>query len=377
MSKRDYYEVLGVSKDASDADIKKAYRKKALQYHPDKTKGDASSEEKFKEANEAYEVLSDPEKKEKYDRFGHAGVDPNAGYGQGGSGFGGFGGGGFDFSDIFDMFGGGSSARRRNGPRKGSDVQIRVPVTFEEAAFGTKKSIKVTRTEKCDVCHGSGAEPGTNKKECPVCHGQGEVHTVQRTPFGQFQNVKTCDHCHGTGQIIEEPCKACRGSGRARKQTTLSVNIPAGVDNDSVISLRGEGEVGINGGPNGDLYVIISMASHKLFTRDGYNLMLDIPITYSQACLGAEVVVPTLSEKIMYKVPAGTQNGTTFRIKGKGIKHINSSRTGDLYVKVLVEIPTKLNKEQKELLKQLGETFDKGEHSKRKGFLDNVKNMFS
>ena len=352
--KRDYYEVLGLQKGAGDDEIKKAFRKMAMKYHPDRNPGDKEAEEKFKEVNEAYSVLSDPDKKNKYDRFGHAGVDPNAGFGGGAGGAGGFGGfggaGGFD--DIFDMFGGMfgggySQSRRRNGPAKGRDIQKAVTITFEEAAFGTKKQIRLNKFVECDSCHGSGAAPGTSKKSCPHCGGSGQVYTVQKTPLGQFQSVSPCPHCGGSGEINETPCGTCGGSGRVRKDVTIAVDIPAGVDNDSVVSIRGQGEPGLNGGPAGDLYIVISVKPHKLFKRRGSDLYLDIPITFAQAALGDDITVPTMTEKVTYKVPAGTQPGTTFRLKGKGIANVRNGRPGDLYVKVNLEVPTKLSVKQK------------------------------
>ncbi len=373
LSKRDYYEVLELSQGATIEEIKKAYRKKAIQYHPDKNPGNKEAEEKFKEINEAYEILADPKKRERYDRFGHAGVDPNSGGFGGGAGFGGF----EDiFSDIFDMFGGGfSSGRRRNGPAKGSDIQQKLTISFEEAAFGTEKEINVMRYEECDECNGTGAEKNTSRKTCPTCNGTGEIRSQQRTPFGQFVNVRPCERCGGKGTVIEHPCKACNGSGKIRKKVTLKVKVPAGVDSESVISIRGEGEPGTNGGPNGDFYVIIEVKPHKLFKRDGKDLILEFPVTFPQAALGDELVVPTLDGKISYKIPSGTQSGTVFRIKGKGIKHVNSSRMGDLYVKVIVEIPKKLTGEQKKLLQKLASSFDMEGHEQRKSFFENVKDL--
>ena len=342
--KRDYYEVLGLQKGASEADIKKAFRKMAMKYHPDKNPGDKEAEENFKEVNEAYSILSDPDKKSKYDRFGHAGVDPNAGFGGGGAGFGG----GMD--DIFDIFGnmfgggfGGGQSRRRNGPMKGRDLQKAVTITFEEAAFGTKKEISVNKYVKCAKCNGEGNAPGTEKKTCGKCGGTGQVHTVQRTPFGQFQSTGPCPDCGGKGTIIDTPCPDCGGTGKVRKTIKINVTIPAGVDNDSVIPIRGQGEPGENGGPNGDFYVVINVKPHKMFKRDGDNLYLDIPISFNQAALGDEITVPTLDGKVSYKVPAGTQPNTVFRLKGKGVKNVRTGRMGDLYVKVILEIPTKLN----------------------------------
>lgn len=368
--KRDYYEVLGISKGAGEAEIKKAFRQKAMQYHPDKNSGDKAAEEKFKEVNEAYEILSDPKKKDKYDRFGHAGVDPNAGFGAGG-----FGGAGFNgFEDIFGdilggMFGGGfsSGGRRKNGPAKGRDIQQNVTITFEEAAFGTKKEIQVSKQVLCETCGGSGAEKGSSKVTCTKCGGSGEIRINQKTPFGQFVNVHPCDKCGGAGQVVEHPCPVCHGSGKVRKNIKLSVEIPAGVDNDSVISLRGQGEPGANGGPNGDLFVVIHVMAHKEFKRQGIDLTLDMHINYAQAALGAEITVPTLKEKVAYSVPAGTQSGTIFRLKGKGVQSVNGHRIGDLYVKVIVEVPTKLTGEQKKLLEKLNETFAGGSGSTNGG----------
>ncbi|MBN7772261.1 molecular chaperone DnaJ [Clostridium aminobutyricum] len=374
-NKRDYYEVLGLQKGASESEIKSAFRKMAMKYHPDKNPGDKEAEEKFKEINEAYSVLSDPDKKNKYDRFGHAGVDPSAGFGGGGFGAGGF-------EDIFDMFGGmfgggfGGTSRRRNGPMKGRDLQQEVLISFDEAAFGTTKDVKISKYVKCEKCNGSGAEEATAKKTCPTCSGTGEVRTTQRTPFGQFQSVSTCQTCGGSGQVIEKPCAECSGTGKVRKTVTISVDIPAGVDNESVISLRGQGEPGSNGGPNGDLYVVIRVKPHELFKRDDTDLWLEIPISYAQATLGDDIVVPTLSEKVSYTIPAGTQPGTVFRLKGKGIKSLRGSRMGDLYVKVILEVPTKLNAEQKKKIKELSQILSAENHGKNKTFTDKVKELF-
>lgn len=379
--KRDYYEVLGLQKGASDDEIKKAFRKMAMKYHPDRNPGDKDAEEKFKEVNEAYSILSDPDKKDKYDRFGHAGVDPNAGFG--GAGFGGFGGAG-GFEDIFDMFGGmfgggfggGAGTRRRNGPMKGRDLQKAVTITFEEAAFGVKKQIKLNKYVECETCHGSGAAPGTSKKTCPHCNGSGQVYTTQRTPLGQFQSVSPCQHCGGTGEIIETPCQTCGGTGKVRKDVTISVDIPAGVDNDSVVSIRGQGEPGTNGGPAGDLYIVVSVKPHKLFKRRGNDLYLDIPITFAQAALGDDITVPTLTEKVTYKVPAGTQPDTTFRLKGKGIANVRTGRPGDLYVKVNLEIPTKLSGKQRKAVEEMNKALGADCYQKKKGFAETVKELF-
>lgn len=380
-SKRDYYELLGVEKTATAQEIKKAYRKLAMKYHPDRNPGDKEAEEKFKEINEAYSILSDPEKKERYDKFGHAGVDPNAGFGAGGGGFsGGFGG----FDDIFDMFGGMFGGRgggfgggqRKNGPRKGADIQKRITITFKEAAFGVKKEIKLTKYVKCEKCNGSGAAPGTEKRTCPTCNGTGEIYKSQQTPFGTFQSSAPCPDCKGTGSIIDTPCPDCKGTGSVRKTVTIAVNIPAGVDNDSVIPLRGQGEPGENGGPAGDLYIIIAVKPHEMYKRAGQDIQIEIPITFEQAALGDEIVVPTLEEKVKYKIPAGTQPGTVFRLKGKGIVSPRNGRKGDLYVKVNLEVPTKLTSKQKKAIKKMGEEVDINCYTKRHGFIESLKDLF-
>ena len=378
--KRDYYEVLGLQKGASDDEIKKAFRKLAMKYHPDKNPGDKDAEDKFKEINEAYAVLSDPEQKQKYDQFGHAGVDPNS---FAGGGFGGFGG----FEDIFDMFsgafGGGGfggafgGQRRSNGPRKGNDIQKAMTIDFTEAAFGCKKQIKLTKNVRCKTCGGTGAAPGTSKKTCPNCGGTGEIRTQQRTPLGTFQSVSPCPDCNGTGQINESPCTDCGGTGRVRDTVKITVNIPAGVDNDSVIPIRGQGEPGINGGPDGDLYIVLNVRPHKLFERRGQDLWLEIPISFDQAALGDEIVVPTLEEKVSYKVPAGTQPGTVFRLKGKGIKSVRGNRKGDLYVKVTLEVPTKLNGKQKKAIQAMRDAVTDECYHKKSGFMKSIREFFS
>ena len=379
--KRDYYEVLGLKKGASDDEIKKAFRKMAMKYHPDKNPGDKEAEEKFKEINEAYSVLSDPDKKSKYDRFGFAGVDPNAGFG-GAGGFGGFGGAG-GFEDIFDMFGGmfgggfGGQQRRNNGPKKGRDLQKAITITFEEAAFGCKKELEINKYVACPTCKGEGTKPGTSKKTCPKCGGSGQISQMQRTPFGQFQSVTQCDQCGGTGQINETPCEDCKGTGKVRKTVKISVDIPGGVDNESVIPIRGQGEPGVNGGPNGDLYIVISVKPHKMFKRNGSDLYLDIPISFDQAALGAEIIVPTLEGKVSYKVPAGTQPGTTFRLKGKGVRNPRNDRMGDLYVKVNLEVPTKLNHKQKKAIEEMGKAVTEDCYQKKSTFADKMRELFS
>ena len=379
--KRDYYEVLGLQKGASDDEIKKAFRKMAMKYHPDKNPNNKEAEDKFKEVNEAYSVLSDPDKKSKYDRFGHAGVDPNTGFG---GGFGGFGG----FEDIFDIFGGafgggfggfggGGNQKRANQPRKGRDLQKAITITFEEAAFGAKKTIEISKYVTCSTCSGEGTKPGTSKKTCPKCNGSGQVSTVQRTPFGQFQSVTTCDQCGGSGSIVEEPCPDCKGEGKVRKNVTISVDIPAGVDNESVIPIRGQGEPGTNGGPAGDLYIVLNVKPHKMFRRSGADLYLEIPISFDQAALGAEIVVPTLEGKVSYKVPGGTQPGTTFRLRDKGIKHLKREAKGDLYVKVNLEVPTKLNNKQKKAIQDMAKAVTEECYQKKSSFAAKIKELFS
>ena len=387
--KRDYYEVLGLKKGATEDEIKKAFRKMAMKYHPDKNPGDKTAEESFKEVNEAYSVLSDPDKKSKYDRFGHAGVDPNAGFGEGG--FGGFGGwasgGGFGgFEDIFgDLFGSGGfggfsgfggGARSKTGPMKGSDLQKRVSIEFTEAAFGGKKEVSVNKLVRCSKCNGDGAAPGTSKKQCTKCHGTGSVTQVQNTAFGRFQSTKACPDCGGTGSIIETPCPDCKGSGSIRKTIKIDIDIPAGVDTGTVIPIRGQGEPGQNGGPDGDLYIVMDVKPHKLFKRQGNDLYLEIPITFNQAALGDDIVVPTLSEKIKYSIPAGTQPDTTFRLKGKGIKDLRSSRMGDLYVKVQLEVPTKLNGKQRKAIEDMAAAVDPSCYQKKSSFSKKVKEFF-
>ena len=348
----------------------------AMKYHPDKNPGDKEAEEKFKEVNEAYSILSDPDKKSKYDRFGHAGVDPNAGFG--GGGFGGAGG----FDDIFDMFGNmfgggfGGGGRRRNGPMKGRDLQKAITITFDEAAFGTKKEISITKYVKCSTCNGEGAAPGTSKTTCSRCGGTGQVHTVQKTPFGQFQSTGPCPECGGKGTKIDTPCPDCGGTGKVRKTIKINVDIPAGVDNDSVIPIRGQGEPGENGGPNGDLYVVITVQPHRLFKREGDNLFLDLPITFDQAALGDDITVPTLDGKVSYKIPAGTQPNTMFRLKGKGVKNVRSGRMGDLYVKVILEVPTKLDRKQKKAVEEMSKALDNKCYQKKNGFAEKVKELF-
>lgn len=379
--KRDYYEVLGINKGASDDEIKKAYRKKAMKYHPDKNPDDKAAEEKFKEANEAYEILSDPDKKSKYDRFGHAGVDPSYGGGTGGfDGFGGFGdfggfGGntqGMSFEGIFDMFGSFGGGRRtssgRTGPQKGRDLQKAITIDFTDALFGCSKQIEITKDIKCKTCKGSGAKEGTSKKTCSVCGGSGQVSRVSNTPFGTFQNVTTCTNCGGTGQIIESPCPDCKGTGKTRKTVKIKVDIPKGVDNDSIVTLRGQGEPGINGGPDGDLYIVINVRPHSTYKRRGDNLYLDMPITYEQAALGDKVSVPGFGETYAYTISPGTQTGSTFRLKGKGAPNVRTGRKGDLYVKVNIEVPTKLSIKEKNAIKAMGAAVGPNAYPKKSKF---------
>ena len=378
--KRDYYEVLGLNKGASEEEIKKGFRKMAMKYHPDKNPGDKAAEEKFKEVNEAYSVLSDPQKKANYDKFGFAGVDPNQGFG-GGGGFGGFQGFG-GFEDIFDMFGGafsgfgGGGSRRTNQARKGKDLQKTVTITFEEAAFGCKKEIDLNMYVNCKTCNGSGAKPGTSRETCPRCGGSGQVSQIQRTPFGQFQSVTTCDQCNGQGTIVKQFCSDCRGQGRVRKNVTISVDIPAGVDNESIIPIRGQGEPGYNGGPNGDLYIVLEVKPHQIFKRSGADLYLDMPISFEQAALGAEITVPTLEGKVKYKIPAGTQPGTRFRLKDKGVKYLRREAKGDLYVTVNLEVPTKLNAKQKKAIEELGKVVSEDCYQRKANFAQRIKDLF-
>lgn len=374
LAKRDYYEVLGLNKGASEDEIKKAYRKMAKKYHPDLNPGDEKAEAVFKEVNEAYQVLSNPETRAQYDQFGH---DGPTGQGFGGFDFSGFGDGGF--GDIFDMFFGGggfggTSRRRSRGPVRGSDVRYDLDISFEEAAFGTKKEIEVVRMENCTECKGTGAKKPDDVTTCPVCNGSGEVSHAQNTAFGRFVNVRTCDRCNGEGTIVSDPCPKCRGRKRVRRVRKISVTIPAGIDNGQAITLRGEGEIGERGGPAGDLYVYITVRPHKLFKRNGYDLHCDVPITFGQAALGAEVEVPTLEGKVKYSIPEGTQTGTVFRLRNQGIQHLRNNTRGDLYVKVNIEVPKRLSERQRELLREFDELT--GETEQRKSFFEKMKDAF-
>lgn len=377
--KRDYYEVLGVDKNASADEIKKAYRKLAKKYHPDLNPDDKEgAEAKFKEASEAYEVLSDPDKKSRYDQFGHAGVDPNAAAGYGGGGFGGFGGfEDFDLGDIFgSFFGGGATRRNQNGPQRGRDVRMNIDLTFEEACFGTKKDVTVSHMEECHTCHGSGAAPGSKPTRCTNCGGTGQVRSVQRTPFGNMQSVRTCEVCRGKGTIINDPCKSCRGEGTLRNSKKISVNIPGGIDTGQTLNVRGEGDIGKNGGPAGDLLITVRVKPHKLFVRQGSDIMCDYPITFVQATLGGEVKVPTVDGSVTYNIPEGTQPGTVFRLKGKGAVKLNGAARGDQYVKIQVEIPKGITEKQKDLLRQFDDSVDPSKYKRRKSFGEKIKDFF-
>ena len=378
--KRDYYEVLGVSKTATADELKKAYRKLAMKYHPDYNPGDKEAEEKFKEINEANEILSDPEKRQRYDQFGFAGVDPNYGAGQGG----GFGGAGFgDLGDLFgDLFGGGFGGfgggrqANPNAPRKGGDIRVNVTLTFFEAAHGCKKNININRQVECTTCGGNGAAPGTSPETCPDCGGRGVVMRQQRTPFGVMQSQQPCPRCAGKGKFVKTPCKDCRGTGKTSVRKTLEVNIPAGIDDDQSIALRGMGDAGKNGGPAGDVIVTVTVQPDGLFQREGYDVWVTVPITFGQAVKGAEITVPTVDGKVEHKVPEGTQSGTVFRMRGQGIQYVNGRGRGDQYVKYEVEIPKKLSKKQREALDAFEASLEDNNYEKRKSFFKNLKDKF-
>ena len=374
-NKRDYYEVLGVSKGASEDEIKKAYKKLARKYHPDMNPGDKEAEEKFKEINEANEVLSDPTKKARYDQFGFAGVDPN--YGAGGAGWGD--GAGFDFGDLGDIFGSffgggfGGAQQRRNGPQRGESIRMSVSISFTEAAFGCEKDVTLDRSENCPTCHGSGCAEGTTAEVCSECRGTGTVQVRRQTPMGVFATTTTCPKCGGQGKIIHQPCPDCRGSGRAHKRRTVKVSIPAGIDNGQTISLRGQGHAGKNGGPAGDLLITVMIKPHELFRRDGTSVFCEAPITFTQAVLGAELEIPTIDGKVKYAIPEGTQTGTVFRLRGKGIPVLNGRGRGDQYVTVTIETPRDLNKEQKDALRKFSETLGEGNYEQQKSFFKKFK----
>ena len=381
-SKRDYYEVLGVQKTATDEELKKAYRRLAKKYHPDANPDNKEeAEAKFKEVNEAYETLSDPQKRKMYDQFGPDGPQGFGGggpfggqggyYSYNGSGFDGFG----DFGDLGDIFSsfftggfGRQSGRKQAGPRKGADLNLHIDITFEEAYLGVDKEIVITRNEKCGVCHGTGAKPGTSPMKCPNCQGTGQVKQVQNTILGQVQTTRTCPECHGTGEIIKEPCENCRGKGTVRKQPKIKVRIPSGIDDDQTVVLRGEGDPGEKGGPNGDLYITVKIKKHSVFTRKGNNVLCDIPITITQATLGADLEIPMVDgSKEKYKIPEGTQTGTKFTIRNRGFKGVNSSVQGDYIFTVVVQTPKKLTKEQRDLMVELAKTMNEQPPVKKRG----------
>ena len=375
--KRDYYEVLGVQKGASEPDIKKAYRKLAKENHPDLNPGDKEAEARFKEINEAYEILSDSDKRARYDQFGFAGVDPNyaaqnGGYGAGFDG-------GFDFGDLGDIFGSffgggfGGGTRSRTGPQRGESLRMALTITFEEAAFGCEKEVSLERVEQCETCSGTGAAPGTSPETCSNCGGTGTVQQRRQTPMGVFATTSPCPRCGGKGKIIPSPCKDCGGSGQVRKHKTVKVSIPAGIDNGQIISLRGQGNAGKNGGPAGDLKIVVSVQRHQLFRRDGADVYCDAPITFTQAVLGGELEIPTIDGKVKYDIPEGTQTGTTFRLRGKGIPNVNGRGRGDQYVTVNIETPRNLNREQKEALRKFSETLKESNYKERKSFFDKFK----
>jgi molecular chaperone DnaJ len=378
MAKKDFYEVLGLQKGASEEEIKKAFRKLAIKYHPDKNQGDKEAEEKFKEINEAYQVLSDPEKKARYDQYGDADFGAN--------GYGGYNAEGFDFSDfggfgdIFDSFfgGGGGGRRKKGGPARGSDLEYTITLTFEEAVAGVEKEISISRNEKCETCGGTGAKEGTEPKTCDKCGGTGQVRVQRNTPLGSFMSMNTCDKCGGKGTIISDPCQECKGSGKIRRNRKITVNIPAGVDTGNVIPMRGQGEDGTAGGPAGDLYVNIRVMPHKVFKRKGYDIFMDSHISFSKASLGVELKVPTIDGDVKYSVPAGTQPGTVFRLKGKGVPKVNGHGRGDQYVNVVVDIPKTLSAKQKEALLMYMEASGEisEEDGSKKSFMGKIKDTF-
>lgn len=370
MSKRDYYEVLGVNKEANENDIKKAYRKLAREYHPDVNKT-VAAEEKFKEVKEAYDVLSDQQKRTMYDQYGH--VDPNQGGGfSAGADFGGFG-------DIFEMFfGGGGRQKNPNGQQRGNDLQYTMQIEFKDAVFGKEMDVTLPRTESCDHCYGSGAKPGTKPDVCSTCNGTGQQEHAQNTPFGRIVNRRTCTTCHGQGKMIREKCSQCAGSGAIKKQRTIHVRIPAGVDNGAQLRMTGEGESGVRGGQNGDLYIVIQVKPHEFFEREGDDIYCEIPLTFSQAALGDEIEIPTLTEKVKLKIPVGTQTGTSFRLRNKGVPHLRGHGYGDQHVKVVIVTPTRLTNEQKDLLHQFaelgGQTLNYG--TQESSFFERMKRAF-
>ena len=375
MAKRDYYDVLGVSRAASEEEIKKAFRKLAMEYHPDRNKN-PDAEEKFKEVNEAYQILLDPQKRAQYDRFGHAGVTAgSSGFGrdfEGSDVFGGFG-------DIFDSFFGNFTGRsQQHRPQRGSDIQYAVTVPFEEAVLGTEREVEVTRTERCHQCRGSGSKPGTSPSTCSTCRGMGQVRRSQRSVFGQFSQVTSCPNCMGKGSVINTPCDNCRGAGTERRNRKIVVKIPAGVEDGMQIRLTGEGDVGTNGSSPGNMYVHLNVKQHALFQREGNDIIYELPLNFVQAALGDEVEVPTLNGGETLRIPPGTQSGATFRIRGKGVPHLNGHRRGDLVIPVKLQIPTALDSRQRKLLEELGQTLEKPNDasSNDKGLFDKIKDAF-
>ena len=376
MAKRDYYDVLGVNRDASEDDIKKAYRKLAVKYHPDKNPGDKHAEEKFKELGEAYEALSDPQKRAAYDQYGHSAFDARTRAGRGGAG---------GFHDPFDIFrevfgGGGSIFDEFFGggrgdptqPQRGNDLRYDLEIAFEEAALGTEKEISVTKPERCDVCEGSGSEPGSKTRTCGTCNGRGQVITSR----GIFSIAQTCPQCHGAGKVIEKPCKECRGVGRKDRASKIKLKIPAGVDAGARLRSSGNGEAGLRGGPAGDLYVVLHLKAHEIFQRDGDDLLCEVPVSFIQAALGAEIQVPTLGEKATIKIPAGTQPGTMFRLRGKGVKNVQGYGHGDLHIRITVEVPTHLTGAQKAKLEEFAESCDESVNPISKSFFEKAKSLF-
>ncbi|KAB2647752.1 MAG: molecular chaperone DnaJ [Verrucomicrobia bacterium] len=380
MAKRDYYEVLGVSREADQDEIKKAYRKLAVKYHPDKNPGDKSAEEKFKELGEAYEAVSDPQKRAAYDQYGHNAFDPRARAGRGGGSGGGF----HDPFDIFrDVFGGGGNifdeffggGGQRNDPtqaQRGNDLRFDLEISFEEAALGCEKEISVTKPDRCDACSGNGSEPGSKTRACGTCNGRGQVITSR----GIFSIAQTCPHCQGAGKVIEKPCRSCQGSGRKDKTKKITLRIPAGVDSGSRLRSSGNGESGLRGGPSGDLYVVLHLKAHEIFQRDGDDLLCEVPVSFIQAALGAEVQVPTLTDKATIKIPAGTQPNTMFRLRGKGVKNLQGYGHGDLHVRINVEVPAHLTQAQQAKLQEFAESCDENVNPISKSFFEKAKNLF-
>ena len=376
--KRDYYEVLGVSRGASEDEIKKAYKKMARKYHPDLNPGDKTAEEKFKEVNEAYEVLSDADKKARYDQYGHAGVDPNFGAGGFGGGFDGS----FDFGDLGDIFGsffgGGFGGGRRtnpNAPQRGESIRMSIAISFEEAAFGCEKAVTVERYETCDTCHGNGCAPGTSPEVCPDCHGTGTVQVRRQTPMGVFASSRPCQRCHGTGKIIHQPCPRCGGRGAVRKNQTIKVKIPAGIDDGQTLNLRGKGNAGLDGGPAGDLLITVFVKPHPLFERDGNSVLMEMPVSFAQAALGAEIEVPTIDGRVKLTIPEGTQPGSVFRLRGKGIPYLQSKGggRGDQFVTITVTVPKNMTSEQKECLRAYADAMNESVSEGRSGIFGSKK----